>query len=124
MMTNSTSSELSQLKPKVCVVVLTWNDTEMTRACLESVYRSTYQNFSVILVDNGSSEPCGQILKAQFPEIELIELETNRGFTGGSNVGLSRALNEKAEYIFFSKQRYDCRRYGIGNTCRKYADEQ
>ena len=81
------------------MVVLTWNDTAMTRVCLKHVLQATYTNKKVILVDNGSTEPCGRMLAAIFPEVELIELAHNKGFTGGGNVGLTRALSLDAKYI-------------------------
>ncbi len=85
--------------PLVCVVVLTWNDTEMTRKCLQHVFGSTYSNKRVILVDNGSREPCGRTLAAEFPDLELIELPRNRGFAGGGNVGIAHALSLAPKYV-------------------------
>ena len=85
--------------PFVVIVVLTWNDTQMTIECLESVFDSDYPNFKVVLVDNGSEEPCGEILKARFEDVELLVLPENRGFTGGSNAGLERGIELGGEYI-------------------------
>lgn len=85
--------------PLVCVVVLTWNDTSMTRTCLRHVFDSSYRNLHVILVDNGSREPCGQTLKAEFPDVDLIEIPQNRGFAGGGNVGLGHALSLDPKYV-------------------------
>lgn len=87
--------------PLVYAVVLTWNDTEMTRNCLKSLLENDYSNFKVILVDNGSDEPCGEILKKEFPEIELLVLPENKGFTGGANTGLRQGLEKGAKYVFF-----------------------
>ncbi|MEM7620122.1 MAG: glycosyltransferase family 2 protein [Pseudomonadota bacterium] len=87
--------------PLVYVVILTWNDTEMTRTCLQSVLGNDYGHFKVIVVDNGSTRPCGEILQQGFPEIELVVLPENRGFTGGANAGLRAALEKKPKYIFF-----------------------
>jgi GT2 family glycosyltransferase len=86
--------------PLVCVVVLTWNDTEMTRTCLRHVFDSSYSNKKVILVDNGSREPCGRTLKAEFPDVELVEIPQNRGFAGGGNVGITHALAQNPKYVF------------------------
>jgi len=50
-------------KTNVAVVVLTWNDWKNTIACLESVFKTNYNNFDVILVDNNSNyENFSQIL--------------------------------------------------------------
>lgn len=85
--------------PLAVAAVLTWNDTEMTTTCLRSVFESDYPNLRVVLVDNGSSEPCGRRLKAQFPAIELVELPENRGFTGGANAAMQHALGLGADYV-------------------------
>jgi GT2 family glycosyltransferase len=93
------SGNVDRADPFVCVVVLTWNDTSMTRTCLRHVFDSTYSNKRVILVDNGSREPCGRTLAAEFPDVELIELSQNRGFAGGGNVGLTRAMALDPKYV-------------------------
>ena len=85
--------------PLVAAAVLTWNDTEMTTECLRSVFANDYGNLRVILVDNGSNEPVGEQLKQQFPDVDLVVLPKNRGFTGGANQCLKRGLEIGAEYI-------------------------
>lgn len=95
----SNAPDSTASKPRVVAVVLTWNDTEMAGACLESVLASDYPNMEVVLVDNGSLEPCGEQLKAQFPEIDLVALPKNRGFTGGGNAGFQRSFELGADYV-------------------------
>ena len=56
---------------RVGAVVLTWNDTEMAGRCIESVLANDYPNTQIILVDNGSIEPCGEQLGARFPVVTL-----------------------------------------------------
>lgn len=85
--------------PLVVAAVLTWNDTEMSAACLESVLANDYPNLKVVLVDNGSAEPCGQRLKERFPQIDLVVLPENRGFTGGGNACLKRGFELGADYV-------------------------
>ncbi|MDH5675422.1 MAG: glycosyltransferase family 2 protein [Myxococcales bacterium] len=85
--------------PLVAAVVLTWNDVEMASGCVQSLLECDYPNLHVILVDNGSIEPCGERVKERFPGIELIVLPQNRGFTGGSNAGLRRGVELGAKYV-------------------------
>lgn len=94
------SGNVDRAEPLVCVVVLTWNDTDMTRKCLRHLFLTTYSNKRVILVDNGSREPCGRTLAAEFPDLELIEVPKNLGFAGGGNIGLTRALSLDPKYVF------------------------
>ncbi len=85
----------------VIAVVLTWNDTILTGRCIQSLLRSDYSPLRVVVVDNGSREPCGDQLKECFPAIETVVLAKNEGFTGGANRGLEAALRMDADYIFF-----------------------
>lgn len=90
-----------QTLPKVIAVVLTWNDTRLSSRCIASVLASDYPNLSVVLVDNGSQPPCAPRLKESFPSIETVTCLMNRGFTGGANRGLERAVELGADYVFF-----------------------
>ena len=67
--------EMQPSSPFVVAVVLTWNDTELTRNCLQSVLASDYPNLKVLLVDNGSEPPRGPELAAEFPDIELLQIK-------------------------------------------------
>ncbi len=98
-MTDPSASSRVATGPLVVAVVLTWNDTDMTRECISSLLHSDYRNLHVLLVDNGSAKPCGATIKAEFPSIELLVLRENRGFTGGGNAGIRRALEFGPEYI-------------------------
>ena len=73
----------------------------MTTRCIRSVLDNQYGNKSVLVVDNGSREPCGELIQQQHPEIEVLALSSNRGFTGGANAGLQAAMDRGADYIFF-----------------------
>lgn len=44
------------MSPKVSIIVLNWNGWRDTLECLESLYRITYPNYEIILVDNGSTD--------------------------------------------------------------------
>jgi GT2 family glycosyltransferase len=85
--------------PLIYIVILNLNAPTVTAACLQSLQRSTYSNYRIILVDNGSSDKSGQTLACRFPEVHLLQMERNRGFTGGCNAGMKKALKSQADYI-------------------------
>ena len=85
--------------PLVVAVVLTWNDTELTTACLRSVLANDYPRLQVVLVDNGSVPAVGPQLQAAFPDVMLVQNPENQGFSGGANRGLEKALELGADYI-------------------------
>ena len=86
----------------VATVVVNWNRREDTLECLSSLrnmIQSPAGNADVILVDNGSTDSTTETVKAQFPGVDVVSLPENRGFAGGCNVGLRRALEGGADYI-------------------------
>lgn len=84
--------------PKISVIVLTYNNLDLTKACLESLLRwSNYPNIEIIVVDNASTDGSPQYLrelKREHDEINLILNEQNLGFAAGNNVGLKVATGD------------------------------
>ncbi|SHE69054.1 Glycosyltransferase, GT2 family [Desulforamulus putei DSM 12395] len=84
--------------PKISVIVLTYNNLELTRACLQSlVYQTDYPNLEIIVVDNNSVDGTRDYLEEfrhKHPEVRLILNDKNLGFAAGNNVGLAAATGE------------------------------
>lgn len=91
---------MSEVEPQVWIVILHWRGIEHTRACLESLKSLSYTNYNVLLVDNGSQNHDGQELVKEFPQTNLLELESNRGFSGGCNAGIDYCLEKDSQYIW------------------------
>jgi GT2 family glycosyltransferase len=84
---------------KVGVIILNWNGKKDTDECLDSLKSITYPNYEIILVDNGSTDGSVEYLKKLHPEIEIIENQKNLGFAEGNNVGIIKAIENKADYV-------------------------
>jgi len=74
----------------VCVV--TWNNLDLTRACLESVLADrTWPETEVVVVDNASSDETGEYLRAlasRDTRVRIILNDDNRGFAAANNQAL------------------------------------
>jgi GT2 family glycosyltransferase/2-polyprenyl-3-methyl-5-hydroxy-6-metoxy-1,4-benzoquinol methylase len=83
---------------KVSVIVVTYNNLELTRACLESLDEySQYEPIEIIVVDNASSDGSPTFLSewgANGPNRRLILNEDNKGFAAANNQGLANASGE------------------------------
>ncbi|MBV6750885.1 glycosyltransferase [Pseudomonas chlororaphis] len=81
--------------PRVSVVVLTYNNLELTKACLDSlVNQSSYTNLEIIVVDNNSSDDTPAFLTdwaSAGPDRTIILNQDNKGFAAGNNQGLAAA---------------------------------
>lgn len=91
---------MSDTLPSVAAIVLNWNGLADTRECLNSVRAASYSNLRVIIVDNGSEKDEAGALEAEYRGfIEVVRLPENRGFSGGMNVGIVRAMETPPDYI-------------------------
>lgn len=86
------SEAQSPSQPDVSVVIVTWNTRDLLLEVLRSLYAETRDvSFEVIVVDNASDDGTSEVVRSRFPEVRLLELATNRGFTGGNNEGFKVA---------------------------------
>jgi GT2 family glycosyltransferase len=82
----------------ICIV--NWNTSTLLRQCLDSIYRYTEGiRFEIIVVDNASRDDSVAMVRSQFPEVELIALDENAGFTRGNNVAANRAAGHHILFL-------------------------
>lgn len=76
---------------KTSIIILTYNNLEYTKNCLESIYKYTKKNsYEIIVVDNLSTDGTREWLKRQ-KNIKLILNNENKGFPVGCNQGIEVA---------------------------------
>lgn len=86
-------------KPKIAIVILTWNNEKDIESCLNSVKKLNYPNFKTVVVDNASTDKTSDIVR-KFEEVDLLQLEKNYYFTGGNNRGIEFAYdNYDPEFV-------------------------
>ncbi len=83
----------------LAIVIVNWNSFDLTGDTIISLQAASFQNFDIIVVDNGSIDGSGDALKNIFPDIILIKSFQNKGFTGGNNLGIQYALEHEYTYI-------------------------
>ncbi len=86
-------------KHKVAIILVNWNGLQFSIDCLHSLRELDYPNFGVFVVDNASDNQEGEVLKAEFPEITLIQSSTNLGFAGGNNLGIRKVLELRYSHL-------------------------
>ena len=82
------------MKPEISVIILNYNTKDLLEKLLPSVLSSTYENFRVVVADNGSSDGSASLVKEKFDSVEIIEISTNKGFAGGYNHVISEISTE------------------------------
>ena len=77
--------------PAASIIIPHWNGKQHLDDCLGSLRRQTCADFEVLLVDNGSTDGSQAYVRRAFPEVRLLALGENRGFTGACNAGMRAA---------------------------------
>jgi len=85
-----------KINPLVTINILSFNRKDELSHTLTKVFEQDYKNIEVIIVDNASSDGTQQMVKTEFPDVNLIELKENIGIVGW-NKGFEVA---KGEYVF------------------------
>ncbi len=77
------------------IVILTYNQLQYTRQCVESIQSRTTQPYELIFVDNGSTDGTVDYLRS-LSNVTVIENTENRGYAAGVNQGIRAS---RGEYI-------------------------
>lgn len=80
--------------PLVSIIILNYNAGKLLLDCVESVFKTQYNNIEVVVVDNASKDQSHKTCKEKFDKIKLIENKQNLGYCEGNNVGIRQANGE------------------------------
>ena len=86
----------------LAIVTVSWNTRELLHRCIESAHaslRGSGIDYTIVVVDNASTDGTPAMLRAAHPDVLLIESGGNLGFAGGNNLGLRRVLNSEFRVI-------------------------
>lgn len=72
---------------KLSVAIVNYKTRELTRKLLLSLLKEN-QNLEIVVLDNGSDDGLGELIKEQFPDVKFIQSQTNLGFSKGYNLAL------------------------------------
>ena len=81
---------------RVTVIIPNYNGADFLKDCLDSVMHASTP-CDVIVVDDGSTDNSADIVRTQFPKVQLITLHSNTGFAHAVNTGIRAA---KTPYVF------------------------
>jgi len=86
---------MKQPTPTLSILIVNWNSKELLRKCLLSI-RGTCADLTpqVVVLDGGSFDGCGEMLSAEFAEVEFVQSEKNIGIGRSNNLGFERVTGE------------------------------
>lgn len=89
------------MNPLVYIIILNWNGRDLTLDCLKSLSKIKYDNFEILVVDNGSSDESVKAIRNKYPKINILQLDKNIGYAEGNNAGFEFIKNKNPNYIIF-----------------------
>lgn len=76
---------------EVTIIIPNYNGKHFMEPCLESLTRQTYSDFRILVVDNASTDGTLSYMEENYPEIEVIALDKNYGFSKAVNIGIQNS---------------------------------
>lgn len=80
----------------VSIIIVHHNNQNFLEKCFDSLYKQSYKNFEIILVDNASTDKSVPFVKKNYPKVKIVQNKENLGFAEGNNIGYKHS---KGEYI-------------------------
>jgi len=75
-------------KKELTVIIPNWNGKKLLKNCLPSLYKQSFKNFEIVVVDNGSTDGSAEWLRTTYPEVTIISFSKNKGFAFAVNKGV------------------------------------
>lgn len=86
---------------KIGIVTVNFDNGSDTVALLKGLAKAETKELEtkIIVVDNGSTDGSLEMIREKFPNVEFLVSDTNKGFSGGYNLGIRKAMLWGAEFV-------------------------
>jgi rhamnopyranosyl-N-acetylglucosaminyl-diphospho-decaprenol beta-1,3/1,4-galactofuranosyltransferase len=88
------------MTPVVAAVVVTYNRIGLLAEALTALGAQTRRPDRIVVVDNASGDGTAEMVRARFPDADLLELPRNTGGAGGFAAGIAHALKGEADWLW------------------------
>ena len=82
---------------RIFIVIPVHNRRHFTQDCLLSLQKQSFQNFTTVVIDDGSSDGTSEMIQKEFPEVVLLSGDGNLWWTGATNLGIEYVLEQADE---------------------------
>jgi GT2 family glycosyltransferase len=88
---------------KILFLIVTWNRKETLSQCLSSVEKYVPFPHKILVIDNASSDGTPDMVRTEFPKVDLIVNSKNEGFSKANNQGIMYLREHKIQidYVIF-----------------------
>ncbi len=86
---------------KVSINLVTWNGARYIENCLRSVMNQTFKDYSIVIIDNGSTDQTLELIDERYPHLKIIKHKENFGFAKAHNQAIHWT---KSDYVLCLNQ--------------------
>ncbi|WP_228059591.1 glycosyltransferase family 2 protein [Plectonema radiosum] len=87
-------------QPQIAVIMTCFNRRETTLACLRALHQQT-NTFDVFLTNDGSSDGTAEAIKAEFPQVKILQGNGNLFWVGGMRLAFAEAIKNSYNYYLW-----------------------
>src|SRR5689334_5789037 len=80
------------MKNKIFIVLPVFNRLQYTKRCLSTIFKQSYKNFTLVLIDDGSNDKTSEYVRRKFPQTVIINGDGNWWWTKSMAMGVKYAL--------------------------------
>ena len=93
-LTKESPTGMADVRPRVSIIVVTWNALPLLKQCFPSVAATDYENLEIILADNASDDGSIEWIRRHFPNIRVLRYTENQMFCRGNNEAIPHATGK------------------------------
>jgi GT2 family glycosyltransferase len=93
---------IANSEPFVSIVILSHNGNGILEPCMDSITKTRYPNFEIVLVDNASTDGSVAVIDRKYganPNVTIVKNEYNAGFAQGNNIGAKHSKGDLLAFI-------------------------
>ena len=73
---------------KLTIVIVNYNVKHYVAQCLDSIFKSSFKDVEIVVVDNHSHDGSVDYIKSKYPMVKVIDSNHNLGFARANNLAL------------------------------------
>jgi len=109
----------------ISIVIPNYNGLSHLELCYDSLRNQSYKEFKIILVDNNSADDSVKYTEKNYPEVIILKLNANTGFSFAVNKGIKSSLeNPECKFVLLLNNDTECDKYFLEELLNGFKDEQ
>jgi GT2 family glycosyltransferase len=85
--------------PRVSIIVVNYNGYRWLKLFIHTLVNTSYPDFEIIVIDNGSTDESIEFLQNNFNQIKIIKLSENKGFGQAINIAAAQAVGTVLAFV-------------------------